>query len=354
MNTLQHTEAEVGTADMLDDYCRWRLEHAVDEILYSKDKPENSDSNFTGNTPSFTRFIQSSFCQVIAILGSFYIICLIFLSLPVLCAKDYGLMNAHMFRLVRVNDANLSNRSCLKDEMEINIQFFHGCCALIGGLSWRGLDSNNSVRFDSKISANNLKLLVAGLSGSFIIQGSIDGVTRKSVASSDYRATHRGIRFLDSFRTSTPTLVSIDHRPPWPLLLEALSHVLVAVGVFCIACCGIFGKVLPAQQLAAALCCLKMLAEAVGACGYGSLGLYRQAFYAACQNVSWEMVAALLKFCRTGAGPAPTALGTARVPSKASGDRLAFKGRVYLAGDPPSHGDARRSGGAGPVAREGT
>ena len=332
---IQQTDFASGFASMLENYCRLRT---ADSNNIAENSLVISESMRKAKifVYPFAKIVLSPACQLAAICFSLFVV---FSSASTLMffVNDYGVVNASMFRISPHFHVNVSHQTCSRILQEkVQIQFFLGNCPIESQRSLSEIDSSSVVRFESEIRVNNFRII--GLSTPVHIQGSSDGVRWKSVGSSNYRATAHGIRLLD-LNQALPQSV-IDHRPPWPLALEVLSHILAAVGILCIVCCGISERVGLAQQLTIVLCCLKMCAEAVCAGGYVLVGLPREALHTACQAASWVVWTALLQSTYLGTFLVLIIFGAARIICRVSSDCLLFSDCEYLAYDPPLLGSA--------------
>ena len=336
--TAYHQRLETECSILLEHFCRWRLTHAIDEIIGSKNiSADNSYINSRQNIRlvvfPVTKMILSPFSQICMLCGSLLVGFLFWTYLRSFMG-EYGIISGSIFRLIpQFQDCTTNHMVTASGALlgSIKAQFFLKDCELMAQSTRQGTNSTTIVLFEPEIRANNIR--VKGIGSPFVVQVLIEGERWKPVGSTNYRATSRGIRILDLDRDRMPPF--IDHRPPWPLVLETACHFLVAIAFSCIACCGFFGRVGLAKLLIGAIPCLMIFAEAVSAVGFLLVGLQREALYASSQLLSWIMCAAILKF--TGLGPflVLTIFGFVRVINRVLNDCVAYRDCAHLIEEPP-------------------
>ncbi len=303
------------------------LDNVEANIVVSKPWRENVLIAFA----PFTAIISNSIFQLLL---STLSLLLIYSSMQSLISyfDEYGIVNALIFKLHPRYMYGPNATCALIRTIEIGFRLFRRGCEIEGASRTIENESVLVLEFDTPVQADTFQ--VTGLIGTFFIQGSNDRVYWHTVASSDYRRTRLGLRFLYSdFGDSS----HIDHRATWPLIVEASSQLLVGICCLWIAICGFFHRIAEAKRLLLVTHSLLMFGDFAGAAGNLSIGLRREAAHSACQTAAWLVLSAFL-----ASGPlAPSAslalllFGAARVVITAASDCGAFGDCPHLAEDPP-------------------
>ncbi len=209
--------AGYATALILEDHCRWchswKLKYSNTE---NTKEPEDLRVLFELDdaimVSPFTTILSSPLFRLSLLLVSLLFIKYA-ISMLVFYSQEYGGVNAVIFRVIPFCQVGSKGETVSRyDNMHADLRIFYGSCEIMPAN--KSVDNLSSVlvHFDSEISANRFEVI--GFEGLFVIQGSRNGADWQTIASSGYRATSRGIRFLSSLAESVSTVV--DHRPPWP------------------------------------------------------------------------------------------------------------------------------------------
>eukprot|EP00291_Cryptomonas_curvata_P027506 CAMPEP_0172212078 /NCGR_PEP_ID=MMETSP1050-20130122/36785_1 /TAXON_ID=233186 /ORGANISM="Cryptomonas curvata, Strain CCAP979/52" /LENGTH=240 /DNA_ID=CAMNT_0012892655 /DNA_START=276 /DNA_END=995 /DNA_ORIENTATION=- len=166
--------------------------------------------------------------------------------------------------------------------------------------------------------------------------GSGDGwQTVRRVGSLNVRRTGNSIRFL-SGPVAFQRKVLVNYFPAWPWFTsELLPRILWAVCCFGTGFCGIFKH--PAAGKAFCICvlCLFLIAAAVSACGYASLGLFREVFESVVNVVVYATLALTLVYAEAYFIDVFAYLALLSLAGNIVGNCLIFDDAANLAEDPP-------------------
>ena len=283
--TNRQTNSETELANSLEHFCRWRPRRTVEENIGSKYAAHFSSVGSRLGIKvlrlPFLTLLQNPVNQLVTFLGSLLLV--VYSAKFLAGLNDYGAFSGSEFRVSQRISPFSPHEICKQDACSrIDIKLFHGHCLLVGERNFSTVDSSILIRFDSSVSANNIQTV--GISSPFWLHAAIENTGWEIVASSSYRTTSNGIRFLDPEPDHPRSTSFVDHRPPWPLVLGAACHLLVGLGTLCIALCAMFKRTHLAEYLAALVSSIQFAAEAISAGGYFSCGLNREAFHASGQG----------------------------------------------------------------------
>jgi hypothetical protein len=233
----------------------------------------------------FTYFIQHPMFLLL-------IVCLFFYqcyssSIVARKIQGYGVQRFREFRLV-------SHPSPMVTISSLTI-LYSGC-----EVSWHNMTQNNSrvLVFPSQIQMDGLMIDFSPNSSrelttvSVIAIGSGDGWrTVRKIGSLNVRWTGQGIRFLAG-PVAFQKRIIVKYFPAWPWFIsEFVPRILWAICCFGTGFCGIFKRPAAGKAFCICILCSFLIAAAVSACGYASLGLFREVFESVVNVVVYSTLA---------------------------------------------------------------